>query len=403
MDFNVRLFTRIGAIGDPNSLRALCVLCGNFILAEAKLTVSSRTLSDSERRAWLRLARAQNVGPVTFAALIARFGSATSALRELPRLARRGGAAGELAVPGEADAERELEGLERVGARLIALVEPDFPSGLAALEAPPPLISVLGRQEVLAQEMIAIVGARNASALGRKFAAGLAAGLGSAGLVVVSGMARGIDTAAHEGALPTGTAAVLAGGVDDIYPPENAKLYERIVERGIVVSEMPVGQKPQAKHFPRRNRIISGLARGVVVVEAAEGSGSLITANFALEQGREVFAVPGSPLDPRAKGTNRLLREGAILTESAEDVLDALQPILGHAFREPADDRLCWDDDGDDEIRRRLVELLGPSPVGIDELVRQSGAAAAAVVSVLLELELAGRLTREPGNRVALA
>lgn len=365
--------------------------------------MSSQTLSHSERRAWLRLARAQNVGPVTFAALIARFGSAMSALRELPRLARRGGAAGELAVPGEADAERELEGLERIGARMIALVEPDFPAGLAALEAPPPLISVLGRQEVLAQEMIAIVGARNASALGRKFATELAGGLGSAGLAVVSGMARGIDAAAHEGALPTGTVAVLAGGVDDIYPPENAKLYERIVERGIIVSEMPVGQKPQAKHFPRRNRIISGLARGIVVVEAAEGSGSLITANFALEQGREVFAVPGSPLDPRAKGTNRLLRDGATLTESAEDVLDALQPILGHSFREPPDDGFRWEDDGADEVRRRIVELLGSSPVGVDELVRQSGAAAPAVVSVLLELELAGRITREPGNRVALA
>ena len=365
--------------------------------------MSSQTLSDSERRAWLRLARAQNVGPVTFAALIARFGSATAALRELPRLARRGGAAGELAIPGEADADRELEGLARIGARMIAMVEPDFPAGLAALEAPLPLISVLGRPEILAREMIAIVGARNASALGRKFATELASGLGGADLVVVSGMARGIDTAAHQGALPTGTVAVLAGGVDDIYPPENAKLYERIAERGLIVSEMPVGQKPQAKHFPRRNRIISGLARGVVVVEAAEGSGSLITANFALEQGREVFAVPGSPLDPRAKGTNRLLREGAILTERADDVLDALGPILGHAFREPSELGIRWDDESGDEARLRIVELLGPSPVGVDELVRQSGEAAPSVLCALLELELAGRVTREPGNRVALA
>jgi DNA processing protein len=271
----------------------------------------TNVLSDSERRSWLRLARAQNVGPVTFAALIDRFHSATAALRELPYLARRGGAAGDLRIPGDEEAARELETLDRAGGRLIASVEPDFPTGLAALDAPPPLISVLGHHEILAREMVAVVGARNASALGRKFATDIAADLGRAGLAIVSGLARGIDTAAHEGALATGTVAVLAGGVDDIYPPENARLYARIVDTGAVVSEMPIGQKPQAKHFPRRNRIISGLARGVVVVEAAGGSGSLITADFALEQGREVFVVPGSPLDPRAKGTNRLLRDGA--------------------------------------------------------------------------------------------
>jgi DNA processing protein len=254
--------------------------------------------------------------------------------------------------------------------------------------------------------MIAIVGARNASALGRKFASQIATDLGRAGFVVVSGMARGIDTAAHEGSLPSGTCAAVAGGVDIIYPPENAGLYERMKLQGLIVSEMPVGLSPQARHFPRRNRIISGLARGVVIVEAAEGSGSLITANFALEQGREVFAVPGSPLDPRAKGTNRLIREGATLTESADDVLSGLRSPAGRMFREPdaesAPEPLGVDDAEADRICREIEELLGPSPVEIDELVRQCGASVPAVLTVLLELELAGRVHRHSGNRVSL-
>jgi DNA processing protein len=374
--------------------------------AKMELSLKTHPLSDSERRAWLRLARAQNVGPVTFAALIERFHSASAALRELPRLSRRGGAAGDLRVPDEDEATRELEMLQRAGGRLIASIEPDFPTGLVALEAPPPLISALGRHEILSREMVAVVGARNASALGRKFATELAADLGRAGLAVVSGLARGIDTAAHEGALATGTIAVLAGGVDDIYPPENARLYARIMDIGAVVSEMPIGQKPQAKHFPRRNRIISGLARGVVVVEAAEGSGSLITANFALEQGREVFAVPGSPLDPRARGTNRLLRDGAALTEGAGDVLDVLQPLIGRAFREPAVGSIAWGTVADDlvetRLREKIEELLGPAPILVNELVRQCAAPAAAVLSILIELELAGRLHRESGDRVSL-
>lgn len=371
------------------------------------MAMTARSLSHSERVAWLRLARAQNVGPVTFAALIARFRSAAAALKELPRLARRGGAAGEPRIPNANEAERELEAVARIKARLIASCEPDFPAGLAALEAPPPVITTLGRDEILSREMVAIVGARNASALGRKFAAELAAGLGHAGLVVVSGLARGIDAAAHDGALASGTTAVLAGGVDDIYPPENKQLYARIVESGAIVSEMPVSQKPQAKHFPRRNRIISGLSRGVVVVEAADGSGSLITANFALEQGREVFAVPGSPLDPRAKGTNRLLRDGAALTECAEDVLEVLRPLIGQGFHEPGDVPHLWEaadhDEPGEALRRKVQELLGAAAVAVDELIRQSGAPASAVLSILLELELAGRLHRESGNRVALA
>jgi DNA processing protein len=365
-------------------------------------------LSDRERRDWLRLTRTQNVGPVTFATLIARFGSASAALDAVPKLAQRGGAKS-FKIPSVSDAEQELEALEKLGGKFIASCEPEFPRGLAALDPPPPVISVLGHAALLSRDMIAIVGARNASALGRKFVATLAVGLGKAGLVVASGMARGIAAAAHDSALATGTCAVLAGGVDVIYPPENGALYERIRSEGVVVSEMPVGESPQARHFPRRNRIISGLARGVIVVEAAENSGSLITANYALEQGREVFAVPGSPLDPRAKGTNRLIREGALLTESADDVLDVLKTMLGHSFGEPGRPPLSSQplelDSGDREAERlrvRLLELLAPSPIEVDELIRQTGAPAGLVTMLLLELELAGRAQRHPGNRISL-
>lgn len=370
-----------------------------------------RSLNETERRACLRLARTPNVGPVTFAGLVARFGSAEAALDAVPRLARRGGAASPLKIPSQAETDRELEALAKLGGRLFVSLEADYPAGLKALDAPPPVLSLIGHPVLLGRDMVAIVGARNASALGRKFAMKLAADLGAAGLIVVSGMARGIDAAAHEGAFATGTCAVLAGGVDNIYPPENAGLYERIRAEGAVISEMPLGQAPQARHFPRRNRIISGLARGVAIVEAAEGSGSLITARYALEQGREIFAVPGSPLDPRAKGTNRLIREGATLTESAEDILASLGPTLGCSFREPGDrdggaaaasDPARIEAEAD-AIRASIEELLGPAPVEVDELVRQTGATPAAVLTVLLELELAGRLARHPGNRVSRA
>ena len=363
-------------------------------------------LTDTERLAWLRLSRTQNVGPVTFAQLLARFGSASEALKEIPRLARRGGA-DSLRIPTIDEAAREIAALAKLGGRMIASCESDFPRGLGAAEPPQPIISVLGHATLLSREAVAIVGARNASALGRRFAGMLARDLGHAGLVVVSGLARGIDAAAHEGALESGTCAVVAGGVDNIYPPEHAKLYDAIRARGCIVSEMPLGQTPQARHFPRRNRIISGIARGVVVVEAAEGSGSLITANYALEQGREIFAVPGSPLDPRAKGTNRLLREGATLTESAEDVLAGLRPILGRDFREPgAKDPAppaAASESEADRVRARVEEALGPAPVGIDELVRACGAPVGAVLTILLELELAGRIARHPGNQVSWA
>jgi len=366
-------------------------------------------ISERERRASLRLARTSNVGPVTFAALIARFGSAEAALEEVPHLAKRGGAKTAPKIPTAAEAERELAAIAKLGGRLLVSGEPDYPHGLAALDAPPPILTVLGHVSLLAKDMVAIVGARNASALGRKLAGQMAAELGAAGLVVASGMARGIDTAAHEGAIRSGTVAVLAGGPDIVYPPENQGLYERLIAVGAVVSEMPLGQAPQARHFPRRNRVISGLSRGVVVVEAAEGSGSLITANYALEQGREIFAVPGSPLDPRAKGTNKLIRDGATLTETAADVLTVLRPILGRSFAEPErapgqppPDHARIDAEAG-RIREQIAELLGPAPVDVDELIRQSGASPAAVLTILLELELAGRLSRHPGNRVSQA
>jgi DNA processing protein len=299
----------------------------------------------------------------------------------------------------------ELDALAKLGGRMIASCEAEYPRGLAALEAPPPIISVLGHPHLLQKDMVAIVGARNASALARKFADTLSRDLGFAGLVVVSGLARGIDAAAHDAALAVGTIAVVAGGVDIIYPSENDKLYAAIKNQGAIVSEMRLGEAPQARHFPRRNRIISGLARGVVVVEAAEKSGSLITAQYAIDQGREVFAVPGSPLDPRARGANRLIREGAVLTEGAEDILSVLSPMLGAGFAEPerpapAPTSAALEAEAD-RIRTRVEEALGPAPVEIDELIRQIGAPAGAVLTVILELELAGRCARQPGNRVS--
>ena len=362
-------------------------------------------LSAEQRRDWLRLSRTEHVGPVTFHSLIARFGSASAALDAVPGLARRGGGKN-FVLPDAGEIDREIAQLEKLGGRIIAACEPDYPPGLAALESAPPLISILGHPHLLQKEMIAIVGARNASALARKFTDTLARDLGFAGLVVTSGLARGIDTSAHEAALAVGTVAVVAGGVDIIYPPENEKLYAAIKNQGVIVSEMRLGEAPQARHFPRRNRIISGLSRGTVVVEAAEKSGSLITAQYALDQGREVFAVPGSPLDPRARGANRLIRDGATLTENAEDILAVLRPMLGGGFGEeesksptpPSPDNL---DREADRIRAQVEEALGPAPVDVDELIRQLGVSPAAILTVLLELELAGRCTRHPGNRVS--
>ncbi len=372
------------------------------------MSATPRPLTPSERIDWLRLIRCENVGPITFYQLLTRFGSAAAALEALPEIARRGGRQRPLTIATKAAAERELALVAQAQAQLVAWGEPLYPPALAAIEDAPPLISVRGHTPMLARHAVAVVGARNASANGRRFARDIALQLGSHKLVVVSGLARGIDAAAHEGALPSGTVAVLAGGIDQIYPEENRALHEAIAERGTLVAEMPVGTTPQARHFPRRNRIISGMALGVVVVEAAVGSGSLITARFALEQGREVFAVPGSPLDPRCHGTNDLIRKGARLVEGAADVMEELAPLLEVPLAERRGDlfasaRAAAPGEGELEAARgRVLALLSPSPLPVDELVRQSQLSPAIVVTVLLELELAGRLERQAGNQVAL-
>ena len=357
----------------------------------------SRALSDAERRDWLRLARTENVGPVTFDHLLQRFGTATKALATLPDLAARGGRS-LLKIATEAQVDRELADGAALGAVLIAACEAAFPQALAALDPPPPVIWARGRVELLDQPGVAIVGARVASAAGQRFARGLAAELGQAGHIIVSGLARGIDAAAHEGSLPTGTVAVLGGGVDDIYPPEHRDLYARIAETGCVVSENEPGRTAVARDFPRRNRIISGLSRAVVVVEAELRSGSLITARLAAEQGREVLAVPGSPLDPRARGTNDLIRQGAALCEGAEDVLRAIEGLRG--FAEPDRGFRGPPAEPDDALRAQVAAVLSPTPVSRNEIVRATGAPAPAVFSALIELSLAGRCEMLPGGMV---
>lgn len=363
-------------------------------------------LSTAERLARLRLARSENVGPVTFRDLLDHFGNAVAALDALPGLAVRGGARHSIRIAAAADAEKEIAHTEKRGGRILVLGDEAFPPRLAALDPPPPVISVAGDAALLPQKSIAIVGSRNASAAGRRIAGDMAAALAEEGFVVVSGLARGIDTAAHRASLPGGTVAVLAGGLDIAYPEENRALQDEIASQGALVTEMPLGTSPQARHFPRRNRLISGLSLAVVVVEAALRSGSLITARFALEQGRDVFAVPGSPLDPRAQGANRLIKDGAPLVENAADVIAALAAPLGHRFGEPEPPSFAPRDaapaQADGPARERILAALGPTPTPFDELVRQSGASVPLVRAVILELELAGRIHRDPGDRVSL-
>lgn len=358
------------------------------------------TLTDAERFARLRLARTDQIGPVTFRQLLERFGSAARALDALPDLTRRGGSPGPAIPPVEGIAA-EMEAGERIGARLIVLGDADYPDMLAAVDPPPPLLWALGKVSLMARPCIAVVGARIASAGGQRIARGLSQQLGEAGNVVVSGLARGIDAAAHSGALPTGTVAVLGGGVDDVYPPDNAELYAQIVEQGCVVSESPVGARAQAKDFPRRNRIISGLSRGVIVVEAELKSGSLITARLAGEQGRDVFAVPGSPLDPRSQGPNELLRQGAILCEGLEDVERAFNTL--RTLREPSHANPF--DGAPEDVETAVIEqvaaLLSPTPTPRDELARALGLPIGTVAAALLELNLVGRAELLPGGLAA--
>lgn len=366
--------------------------------------MTAQAFSPAERRDRLRLARSPGVGPVTFQYLMSRYRDASRAIAALPELARRGGENDPLRVVSAEDAERELARGEALGAHLICLGESDYPPLLAALDPPPPVIWARGHSELLARPCVAVVGARVASASGQRFARSLASDLGQAGFVVVSGLARGIDAAAHEGALATGTAAVLGGGIDDIYPSEHASLYGRIAQVGCIVSESAVGHTARAQDFPRRNRIISGLSLAVVVVEAEMRSGSLITARLANEQGRDVFAVPGSPLEPRAKGTNDLLRNGAQFCESAEDVISQLSGRTH--LREPSapvfDGDYGEEEPGFAELRDRVAALLSPTPVPRDELVRATGAPAQAVYAALMELAIAGRAELGPGGMVSL-
>ena len=360
-------------------------------------------MASEDQLARLRLIRSDNIGPVTYFQLLARFGSAAAAIDAIPHLAARGGGrAPKLAS--RAAAEREFERVEELGARHLFLGQGLYPPLLAELEAAPPALVVKGQLSLLEKPIIAIVGARNASAAACRFARQLAQGLGEAGVTIVSGLARGIDTAAHDGSLVTGTIAVIAGGIDIFYPPDNEERQRAISERGLLVAEQPPGVEPRARHFPYRNRIIAGLAQGTIVVEAAPNSGSLITARYAAEFGRDVMAVPGSPLDPRAQGCNKLIRDGAILIQNAQDVVETIRPFDLRSLREPRQDYAgpAADSDASEVERQRVLDLLSPTPVAVDEIIRQSCIAAALVHTVLLELELAGRLERHAGGKVSL-
>jgi DNA processing protein len=371
------------------------------------MVTSARALDSKQKLSSLRLIRTPNVGPVTFRQLISRFGSAEAAIAELPRLTARTGIGSR--VPTAAEAEDEVAALEHLGGRLVAEGEPAYPPLLAHISGAPPLLSVIGGQDLNVEQTVAIVGARNASSAGQRMTTLLATDLGAAGLTIVSGLARGIDAAAHSASLRTGTIAVLAGGLDQIYPEENKPLAHRIVENGgMLLTEMPMGWQPRAQDFPRRNRLVSGISLGVVVVEAAKRSGSLITARLALEQDREVFAVPGSPLDPRAEGGNHLIQQGARLITSAADILDALQegrPLHRQLFEPDWQPDLLPglpDPDLSSSDRSRLLEGLSFTPVQVDALIATTGLSVSAVQTLLLELDLAGRIEWSSGQLVAL-
>jgi len=345
--------------------------------------------------------RTPGIGPVTYRQLIMRFGTPAAALAAVPDLARRGGGKTP-ALRTVADAEREISRVDQLGAKWLVLGQGLYPRLLAELEDAPPLLIAKGNLNLLDRQAIAIVGARNASAAACRFARGLAHDLGRQELVVVSGLARGIDSAAHDGALSSGTIGVIAGGIDIFYPPENQERQKALCECGLVLAEMPPGTEPRARHFPYRNRIIAGMSSGTIVVEAAPRSGSLITARLAAEAGREVMAVPGSPLDPRAQGCNQLIRDGATLVQNAADVVEAIRPFASQVRSPPSSFEAAPEHLNGDDAIGLVEELLGPSPVPIDEIIRLSGAPSGAVQLALLELDLAGRLERHAGGKVSL-
>jgi len=361
-------------------------------------------LSYAEKRDWLRLSRTATVGPVAFRDLLARYKTAGAALDALPNLARRKG----LSIPPVEAIEAELEQSQQWGIRILASCEADYPNYLRAVDPTPPLISVKGRAALLHRPCVAIVGSRNASAIGQRFARQIAGELGERGYTIVSGLARGIDAAAHSGAIETGTAGVLGGGVDHIYPRQNAELFRDMAERGALISESPLGYKAAARDFPRRNRIISGLCQGVVVIEAAEKSGTLITARYAMEQNREVMAAPGSPLDPRTKGCNRLIQNGAALIEGTDDIIDVLNHTPPLRVMEPnegyAQPEFDWQaaQNDIDKARGVIAGLLSPTPTSRDEIIRLSGFPVPIAGAALLEMELCGEVHVEPDGRVAL-
>lgn len=361
----------------------------------------AKKLETHQRVNWLRLTRTPNIGPVTFAQLLARFGTAGAALEALPDLARRTGRKRPLKAPSIAQVEDEIAATQHHGAQLIAACEPDYPPLLRAVDPPPPMITVLGRTDLFTPKAIAMVGARNASAAGRKIARDMAETLGAAGYTIVSGMALGIDGEAHAASLDTGTIAVLGGGVDHIYPGQHDRLYAALADQGTILSESPFGHRATAKDFPRRNRIVTGLAVGTVVIEAAERSGSLISARTANEQGREVMAVPGSPLEPRSKGTNRLIREGATMVTSADEVLEAVSMLGQLTLRMPPPATFETEQGEDtpppDQIAA-VLEALTFTPLPMDEIARAANIAPARCAAILMELEIGEQATTLPGG-----
>jgi len=368
----------------------------------------SRALSAEEKLDWLRLSRTENVGPITFYRLVERYGSVGEALAALPELSKRGGRKKPLKAPDPSFVEKEYESLRNLGGEIVTAACENYPLALGATDDAPPVLSYFGDIKLANKNVIAIVGARNASLNGRKFAERLAGELGAQEQTVVSGLARGIDTAAHKGSLNSGTIAVVAGGIDVVYPQENTALFEEIKERGLVIAESPLGVSPVARHFPKRNRIVSGLSRACVVVEATMRSGSLITARMAGEQGRDVMALPGHPLDPRAQGPNHLIREGATLIRNADDILEIIRDFSGTALREPLKPVQSFtaapanDEDVPQNAQETVLENLSFTAIALDELIRSCHLTIPVLQTVLLELELAGRIKREAGGRVAL-